>query len=244
LSPRLDVRWQGAIRDLPVRWPSQFVRDRANQSQAIEFSRDDVDTLFGAVLWGYYGVSDNVSDDGQWRVVTIGQFRGPGTTTIELWGPEADGFRGRQRKWNEPGQPRWVKPMGCPGAELTGDGGFVIATGDPDHPEAYSPGDSQDCDSGNLSTYFFDHDGNLVFTWPHDRDRSGMAAAFRARTGVPLVLQRNSAWAEDSRWNVPVGDEPDKPTSVVAYSSDDRRGLVGLYRELRVYSAPERLRGR
>ena len=72
--------------------------------------------------------------------------------------------------------------MGCPDGELTRDGAFVIATGDPDHPDAPHPGDSPACDSGNLSTYVFDRDGNLVLTWPHDGDRAGMAAAFRART--------------------------------------------------------------
>ena len=132
LSPRLDVRWHGQLGDLPVRWPSQVV-DQGTQRQAVEFSRDDVETLLGAMMWGY-GVSDSVSDDGQWRVVTIGQFRGPRLTAIELWGPGAGGYRGRHRKPDDGEEPRWMKPMGCPGAELTRDGGFVIATGDPDGP--------------------------------------------------------------------------------------------------------------
>src|SRR5262245_54208918 len=58
LSPRLDVRWRGAMRDLPVRWPSQVVSDQVH-SQDVEFSRHDVDQLFGALLWGW-GVSDSV----------------------------------------------------------------------------------------------------------------------------------------------------------------------------------------
>ena len=74
-------------------------------------------------------------------------------------------------------------------------------------PDAYGVGDSAACDSGNLSTNFFDRDGNLVLTWPHDRDRSEMAAAFLARTGKPLALQAGSAWREDSPWDVPLTPE-------------------------------------
>lgn len=147
LSPRLDVRWRGKLGDLPVRWPAQVVDKTRSQSHAMEFTRDDVEALFGAMMWGY-SVWDSVSDDGQWRVVVNGQERGPRTTSIELWGPGAGGYRGRHRIADDPSQPRWIKPMGCPGGELTRDGAFVIATGDPDHPDAYHVGDGSVPSSG------------------------------------------------------------------------------------------------
>ena len=240
LSPDLNVRWRGKLGDLPVRWPSQAMA--GSQSQVVEFTREDVEVLFGAMMWGY-GVSDSVSDDGQWRVVTNGQERGPRTTTIELWGPGAGGYRGRHRTTEDPSRPRWIKPMGCPGSELTRDGAFVIATGDPDHPDAYHVGDSPACDSGELLTYFFDRDGHMVLTWPHDRDRAEMAAAFLARTGVPLALQVGSAWQQDPAWDVALTPEEirtlPETRRKLTYSPNGKRLLVSRDREVRLYRAPE-----
>lgn len=237
VSPRLDVRWRGELGDLPVRWPSQAADKTRSQSQPAEFTREDVEALFGALMWGY-SVGDSVSDDGQWRVVVNGQGRGPRRSSIELWGPGAGGYRSRHRIADDPSEPRWIKPMGCPGGELTRDGAFVIATGDPDHPDAYHEGDSPACDSGDLSTYVFDRDGNLVMTWPPDGERTEMAAAFVARTGVPLALQ-----ADSSFWDVPLTPEemrsaPDTGRRLL-YSPGRARVLVSRGREVRLYRAPE-----
>jgi hypothetical protein len=66
LSPALQVRWSGATAGLPVRWPAQIGDVRSVNGTL--FAQHDVDGLFGALAWGY-GVADDVSGDGQWRVV-------------------------------------------------------------------------------------------------------------------------------------------------------------------------------
>src|SRR5262249_44685560 len=148
--------WSGRLRELPVRWPSQLPVD----AKDVEFAREDVETLFGALHWGR-DVSDRVSDDGQWRAVWNGPFGDPAIGSIELWGPGAGGYRGRYAAIGDRSRPRWTKPMGCPDGELTRDGAFVFATGDPGHPKAAQPGDSPACDSGQLSTYVFDRNGRI-----------------------------------------------------------------------------------
>lgn len=235
MSPRLGLRWRGALGDLPVRWPSQAPDQTTGRSQAVEFTRDDVEVLFGAMMWGW-AESDSISDDGNWRVVTHGRERGPRTTSIEFWGPGAGGYRGRHQVANGPHQPRWVKSLGCPSGELTHDGAFVVATGDPAHPDAWRLGDSPDCDSGELSTYVFDRDGHPVLTWPPNTDRAEMAAAFLKRTGVPLPTQ-------GAQWDVELTPEeiaslPDTRRSFM-YSPGKKMSLVSRDREIRLYRAPQ-----
>jgi len=59
VSPRLEVRCQGASRDLPVRWPSQALPGLP--AGAVDFLRADVEELFE---WLPRGRKDTVSDDG------------------------------------------------------------------------------------------------------------------------------------------------------------------------------------
>jgi len=235
MSPRLALRWRGALGDLPVRWPYQTPDQTAGRGQGV-FTREDVDALFGAMMWGW-AEFDRVSDDGSWRVVTHGQERGRRTTSIELWGPGAGGYRGRHRVTNGPSQPRWVKAMGCPYGELTHDGAFVVATGDPAHPDAWLLGDSPDCDSGNLSTYVFDRDGNLVLTWPPQTDREEMAAAFWVRTGVPLLIDAGPQW-DVALTPEEIASLPDTRRRLT-YSPHKRMLLVSRDREVRLYRALE-----
>lgn len=234
LSPRLAVRWAGELGALPVRWPSQSPEPPGAGS--VDFSREDVEALFGALVWGY-GVSDGVSDDGEWRAVWTAPFRGSGTGTIELWGPGAGGYRGRYARAVDRSQPRWSKPMGCPSGELTRDGAFVVATGDPDHPDAENVGDSRACDSGELSTYVFDRDGNTVLTWPHDQDPGAMPAAVFERTGRRIEVPGTPAW--DAPLTAAEASSAPDARRRLAYGPGRRLLLVGRGRELRVYRAPE-----
>src|SRR5215203_1033584 len=88
---------------------------------------------------------------------------------------------------------RWAKAMGCPEAEITLDGAFVIVTGDPNH-AMYGPSGAESCDE-NLSTYVFDRDGRTVLVWPSDRSRGDLADTVLAQTGVRLMLQDRGYWS-------------------------------------------------
>jgi hypothetical protein len=233
LTPRLNVRWSGQMGDLPIKWRSQELDPSG--TPAAEFAREDVDTLFGALLWGR-GVSDSVSDDGQWRAVVEYPFRGAGTGSIKLWGPGAGGYRRRQKTTVDGSQPRWIKTMGCPSADLTRDGEFVIATGDPDHPDAFKVGDSPACDAGDVSTYVFDRDGNTVLTWPHGGNSDEMSEAVFRQTGKRLAFLKSVP-----SWDVSLdADEASRgPERERRFSPDGRMLLTSRDRELRLYRAPE-----
>ena len=132
--------------------------------------------------------------------------------------------------------------MGCPFGELTRDGAFVIATGDLDHPEAHNLGDSPACDTGELSSYVFDRDGNVVMAWAPEADKREMPAAFRARTGMTLLLQDDSEWR--NRWasripTVSADLETPETRTTFTYGPGHSRALVTVDREMRVYRAPE-----
>jgi hypothetical protein len=230
-SPRLDVSWSGKLRDLPVKWPTQVVDPGG--TRATDFSHDDVEALFGALMWGW-GVSDDVSDDGQWRVAWSIPVRGPISMPVEFWGPGAGGYRGRYGTTGN--RPRWVKRMGCPSAAITRDGSLVVATGDPDHPEAFNVGDSPACDSGDLSTFVFDQDGNTVLTWPHAGDHSEMAEAVFSRTG------RRLSFRDQSRsWDVSAeaGETSPETQRQRSYSPDGKMVLARRGHELRLYRGPD-----
>jgi hypothetical protein len=232
LSPDLDVRWSGKLADLPVRWPSQAAV--ASSSRFAEFLREDAEALFDVPPWGQ-GASDSVSDDGQWRAVWSEPYRGPGTAQLMLMGPGSDGYRGRSASI-ERGQVRWTKAMGCPDAEVTLDGAFVVATGDPNHPE-YGPTGTPPCDGTPLPTYVFDRSGKTVLIWPPDGNRDELSEAVFARTGSQLKLRTHSSW------DVPLTPEevrtlPDTRRRL-AYSPDQKMLLVTRERELRLYRAPE-----
>jgi hypothetical protein len=233
LSPHLNVRWSGTLDQLPVRWPSQVVDPRS--TRAAEFTKEDVETLFSALLWGY-GVSDSVSDDGEWRAVWNVPFRGAGNGSVELWGPKAGGYRRRFERSGDRGQPRWTKAMGCSYGELTADGRFVIVTGDPDHPQAAQIGDSPACDAGDLSTYVFDREGNTVLTWGHDQERDELPAAVLARTGQHLELRESVAWDVPLTPDEAASPNPDRS---LTYSPGRKFLLVVQDHELRLYKAPE-----
>lgn len=233
LSPQLKVWWSGPLDQFPIRWLSQAVD--SGSGSATEFTREDVEALFDAMPWGY-GVFDSVSDDGQWRAVWNVPFRGAGNGSVELWGPGAGGYRRRHERSTDGRQPRWVKAMGCPFAELSTDGRFVVVTGDPDHPQAEKVGDSAACDAGELSTYVFDQDGKTVLTWRHDQHREELRAAVLAQTGQQLKLQESPAW------DVPLTqgeiDALPETRRHLAYSPDRQLLLVGHDRELRLYRTP------
>ncbi|MGH9386617.1 MAG: hypothetical protein ACRD2N_20285 [Vicinamibacterales bacterium] len=184
VSPLLITRWSGKLRGLPIRWPNQAPSSVG--PKATEFTRHDVERLMSVPPWGYF-VSDRVSEDGAWRVMRNGPFRGAQQlTTFDVWGPQADGFHGRY-DLDESRTPRWSKAMGCLEVEMARDGMFVIADGDPDHPE-HNMSRADTCLEQH-PRHVFDRDGKLVLTWPVDGDRDEMAAAVLARTGKPLVLE-------------------------------------------------------
>jgi hypothetical protein len=231
LSPALRVRWSGATADLPIRWPAQ-TGDARSVSGPV-FAQGDVDALFGALLWGY-GVADDVSEDGQWRAVAHVPFRGAGEGSVELWGPEAGGYRGRRETR---GEPRWRKPMGCPNTmKLARDGLFLMVQGDPDHPDAERTLDSPQCDV--VSTYVFDRDGQLVLTWPPRQDLRGLPAAVLAKTGRPFVGDVPGPSSEPP-WRAPYEPEERSPVLFERYSSDGSRLWVVSEKRLRFYHQPQ-----
>jgi hypothetical protein len=126
--------------------------------------------------------------------------------------------------------------MGCPSADLTRDGEFVIATGDPDHPDAFKVGDSPACDAGDVSTYVFDRDGNTVLTWPHGGNSDEMSEAVFRQTGKRLAFLKSVP-----SWDVSLdADEASRgPERERRFSPDGRMLLTSRDRELRLYRAPE-----
>ena len=126
--------------------------------------------------------------------------------------------------------------MGCPSGELTRDGAFVIATGDPDHPNAFNVGDSAACDTGNLSTYVFDRDGNTVLTWPHGGDEEEMSAAVFRRTGQRLVFPELVP-----PWEVSLEADEANPSTQWKrrFSPNGKMLLMSRGHEVRLYRAPE-----
>jgi hypothetical protein len=233
LTPHLDVRWSGALGDLPVKWPGQVMDVGARP--AAELLRQDVQEL-SDVLWGYER-DDSVSDDGQWRAVSSGPWRGgTGVDVLELWGPGAHGYNDRFSS-NGNRQLRWQKRMGCAGVGMiTRDGMFVIASGDPDHPE-YTEG-SMPCELANLPTYVFDRDGNTVLTWPAGGNQDDMAQAVLARTGRSLAFP---TWGPPTSMHLFL-DWPQEPTTqpTPTLTSPDRKmGLTIQGHELRLYRQPK-----
>jgi hypothetical protein len=197
LSPQLKLQWRGTIGDLPVKWQLQQVPSSSGRRWT--FLREDVEALSG-VLWGQ-GIGDSVSEDGRWRAVWDWNYRGAtDSTTLELWGPEADGYRGRDPQGSVAAHLRWSKPMGCTTGEITADGMFVIAIGDQEHPE----NSDSDCADDSRSVYVFDRDGNTISVLPYDerthalnrvRWREAVSGAAMDQTGRPLVWQeRKQCW--------------------------------------------------
>lgn len=128
-----------------------------------------------------------------------------------------------------------MKAMGCPEAEITLDGAFIVVTGDPNH-SVYGPGGAEPCDE-NLSTYVFDRDGHTVLVWPYGRSRSDLVDTVFAETGVPLMLQ------ERDYWSVPltpgeIESLPD-PRRRVKYTADRKMLLVSRHDHLRLYRLPD-----
>jgi hypothetical protein len=251
LSPRLNVRWSGTIGNLPVKWPGQVVEPAA--TGWAEFSRDDVEKLLD-VNWGDITLAprDSVSDDGQWRVVWGAPYRGPGIGAMELWGPRADGYRDRFGP-NSPGfleivgnprgtevnsiggrQPRWSKDIGCPGAEITRDGMFVVGNGDLNHPE-YVRGGTDTCDPDG-PIYVFDRDGNTVLTWPQNGSQEDtMAEAVFRRTGVRLSLSEHPRWADRVPSTGEQSSGSEEKRTRTTYSPDGEMVLISRGPDLRVY---------
>jgi len=184
LAPMLAVKWSGDTGHIPVRWPSQ-VGGVAGQAGAT-FGRAQVEQLLGALRWGW-GVNDDVSEDGQWRVATQQEPRGPGPGSVEFFGPHADGFHGRLLAT----KPRWRHAVGCPSAEVSADGEFVVVTGD------FMNADNQ-CETDTVSTKVFDREGAVVASLqtPHPtgspyspQERDDLVAAVALVAGKPLRLK-------------------------------------------------------
>jgi hypothetical protein len=225
-SSRLDrVRWSGPIHDFPISWPGQA---SGVAPQSTEFLRQDVEELFG-VLWGQ-GYEDYVTDDGRWRMVDSKPRFYP-TTTIELWGPDAGGFRNRDLPVT--GTHRWAKSFGCGGAaRMTRDAMYVVVSGDakePDRNELDCPDDEP--------TYVFDRDGNTVLTRPADQpwDETQLVEAIFARTGHrSTFLTPESAWQRRRLWEASLlKDEYERR------SPDDTMSLATLGRTIRLFRAPK-----
>jgi hypothetical protein len=184
LAPMLTVKWSGDTSHIPVRWPSQ-VGGVVGEGGAT-FARDQVDQLLGARLWGW-GVNDDVSNDGQWRVVTQQEPRGPGPGSVDFFGPHADGFHGRLLAKT----PRWSRAVGCPSAELSADAEFVIVRGDFKNP-------NNQCETDTVATIVFDREGAEVaaLQMPHPtgtdyspQERAELVAAVVRTAGKPLRLK-------------------------------------------------------
>ena len=120
---------------------------------------------------------------------------------LVLYGPEGRAFHGRWEKFSQRARPRWSKPMGCLTAEITPDGEFVIASGDPKHPDHYFVGrtmSAAECHKqGVLTTFVFDRDGTVLFTRGGSSSIHGLPAdlaeAFRQQTGRSSLRRRNQA---------------------------------------------------
>jgi hypothetical protein len=238
ITRQLKLRWAGPLIALPIMWPGEGVNDDIVRRTA--FAREDVDTLFAAPPWGQ-GISDSVSDDGEWRVVETAPYRGPGTGMIMFWGPHTGGFRPRVDAYRNDRPPRWSIPMGCPSAVIARDGEFVVATGDLEHPEYDGFGDNPACNDGDNPTYVFDRDGKLVVKWPPKGNRQEMANAVFARTGKPLnVADAKSGWdwPQFMEFVHVLASDPHPLPRTRAYSRDGRFLVASRDRELRLYSKP------
>ena len=195
LTRNLEPRWAGHLRDFPIRWPEQTLSEPV-RAGLIDFTKDDVDRLLGVPPWGLW-VSDSVSDDGQWRVLAQSPWaRADAWQVLTFYGPEGRAFHGRWEKFSQRARPRWSKPMGCLEAEITPDGEFVIATGDPRHPEYHmgrTPTEAECFKEGALTTFVFDRNGSVLFS---RRESSSVgttrdfAEAFQKKTGRSLPPMR------------------------------------------------------
>ena len=184
LAPTLTVKWSGDTSQMPVRWPSQV--GGVGGEGGATFARAQVEQLLGALMWGW-GVNDDVSDDGQWRVLTQQESRGPGPGSVEFFGPHADGFHGRLLEK----RPRWRHTLGCPSAEVSAEGEFVIVTGDFMNP-------NNQCETDTVATVVFDREGTVVASlqMPHPtgtdyspQERDELVAAVALAAGKPLRLK-------------------------------------------------------
>lgn len=184
LAPMLTVKWSGDTSHIPVRWPSQV--GGVGGEGGATFARAQVEQLLGARMWGW-GVDDDVSNDGQWRVVTQQEPRGPGPGSVDFFGPHADGFHGRLLAKT----PRWSHAVGCPSAEVSADGEFVIVTGDFKNP-------NNQCETDTVATIVFDREGAVVASlqMPHAtgtdysrQERDELVAAVVMGAGKPLRLK-------------------------------------------------------
>jgi hypothetical protein len=237
-SPQLTVRWSGHLGDLPAKWPSQVLNTTG--LTPVDFTTEDVEEIF-SLFWGL-GNADSISDDGQWRVSYVYPIRGYlGSGTVDLFGPEAEGYRGRFNGERNR-EPRWRKLIGCPSATITRDGMFVVVSGDVNNPPPYvvgaDLGKSVDCE--NLSTFVFDRQGATVLVVPDSQsgnDRE-ISAAFFARTGLRLELPVSRG---TRAWDVPTLAEEFSPRERFQRTMSPDGGMLLLTRdrEVRMYRVPD-----
>jgi len=148
LSDKGEVRWSGKLDDLPITWAHE-ARTPSTTSRT-EFAKDDVEAIRLALNWWPAAYDVRRSDDGSWRIERETPFRGSGTEIIQLWGPGDKA-------------PRWRKAIGCADILISGDGEFVMTSGDVEHSE-YGAGGNPPCD--RVAVHVFDHDGRDVRSWP------------------------------------------------------------------------------
>jgi hypothetical protein len=187
MTRTLEPHWIGHLRDFPIRWPEQELAAPA-RTALVDFSESDVDRLLGVPPWGAW-VSDSVSTDGQWRVVIQSPWdRRDLWQMLVLYGPEGHAFHGRWKTFSQRARPRWSKPMGCLNAVITIDGEFIIASGDPKHPDhAFGNAGALECiEPGALTTFVFDRNGSVLFSRGGEFSDPDLAEAFRQKTGRSL----------------------------------------------------------
>ena len=187
MTRTLEPHWTGHLRDFPIRWPEQELPPPV-RADLIDFSRSDVDRVLAVPPWGAW-VSDSVSANGQWRVVVQSPWdRRDLWQVLVFYGPEGHAFHGRWETFSQRARPRWSKPMGCLNAVITADGEFIIASGDPKHPDhAFGNAGALECiEPGALTTFVFDRNGSVLFSRGGEFSDPDLAEAFRQKTGRSL----------------------------------------------------------
>ena len=193
MTRTLEPHWTGHLRDFPIRWPEQELPTPV-RAGLIDFRMGDVDAVLAVPPWGAW-VSDSVSTNGQWRVVMQSPWdRRDLWQVLAFYGPEGHAFHGRWETFGQRARPRWSKPMGCLNAAITADGEFIIASGDPKHPDhAFGNSGALEClEPGALTTFVFDRNGSVLFSRGGELSDAALAEAFRRKTGRSLPARTDA----------------------------------------------------
>lgn len=122
--------------------------------------------------------------------------------------------------------------MGCLSAEITRDGDFIIATGDPKHPD-YNAWGSECFTTASQVAIVFDRAGTVVATQRLAADlapdRAALAEAVLRKTGKRLLLTNDSGWR----------DPCDGGSPICLTSGDGRLLITTRANEVRAYRVPQ-----